>query len=282
MKVGIVGFGFVGRAISDGFNKNVEIFKVDPKLNTALKDLIKFNPEIIFLCLPTPMSSLTTNQDTSILDSVIDDLSTINKDCVLVLKSTVLPNKLEYYSKNMPNLVYNPEFLREKSASEDFINSDLKIFGGAEAACIKVSRFYLENTRCLCKDHIFTDIITASLVKYSINTFLATKVTFFNELFNIFKESRTNGSWKNFINMISKDSRIGSSHMDVPGHDGRQGFGGACLPKDSSALYEYSKLIDKEFSLLSKVIEINNSIRSLYTETNSREKEQNIIFNKKD
>ena len=74
------------------------------------------------------------------------------------------------------------------------------------------------------------------------------------------------------------DKRIGDSHMQVPGPDGRKGFGGACFPKDTEAFYSYSKKISSEFSLLKKTISINKKIRSLYNSPTERESEQNISF----
>ena len=128
--------------------------------------------------------------------------------------------------------------------------------------CIKITPL------CNAANFIFTDHATASLVKYSINSFLATKVLFFNQLKDIFEGSNAGGGWESFINLIKLDQRIGISHMDVPGHDGKKGFGGACFTKDTAALVEYSKSIDKEFSLLAKVISINNEIRSQYKKLN--------------
>ena len=83
---------------------------------------------------------------------------------------------------------------------------------------------------------------------------------------------------KSLDNLIKLDQRIGISHMDVPGHDGKKGFGGACFTKDTAALVEYSKSIDKEFSLLAKVISINNEIRSQYKKLNKREIDQNVNY----
>ena len=120
--------------------------------------------------------------------------------------------------------------------------------------------------------------MTASLIKYSINSFLASKVIFFNQLKDIFNLSGTNETWENFISAVSMDERIGSSHMNVPGHDGRNGFGGACFPKDTNAFFEYSKELGAEFSLLKEVIKVNNSIRSSYNDVTSREKDQNTNF----
>ena len=78
--------------------------------------------------------------------------------------------------------------------------------------------------------------------------------------------------------MVNSDERIGNSHMDVPGHDGKLGFGGACFPKDTAALLSFSKDINKEFSLLKEVIRINNNIRMQYNEIDEREREQGVNY----
>ena len=172
----------------------------------------------------------------------------------------------------------NPEFLREKSANDDFTNSKLIIFGGDRSNSEFLASFYDKHTKCKCKDYIFTDAESASLVKYTINSFLATKVIFFNEIFNLFNQINSNESWDNFTSIISKDERIGDSHMMVPGHDGRFGFGGACFPKDTSALISYADSLDVDLSLIKDAIKQNNKIRSTYKKQTEREKEQNISF----
>ena len=144
----------------------------------------------------------------------------------------------------------------------------------------KLSNFYKNHTKCINKNHIFVDLVSAALIKYTINSFLATKVIFFNEIKKIFDKSNTGDSWKNFIDALSSDNRIGNSHMQVPGPDGREGFGGACFPKDTSALLDYSKEINSNFDLLEKVISLNNKIRAEYNKPTERELEQNIGFNK--
>ena len=280
MKIGIIGFGFVGKALSNGINDDVEQFKVDPKLNTKVEDLINFNPELVFISVPTPMNDDGT-QDISILMEVFKKLNEHSHKFLIVIKSTILPSSLNEISKINNNFILNPEFLREKHANEDFINSSTIIFGGDATISEKVSKFYIQHTKCLNQNHIFTDVISASLIKYSINSFLATKVIFFNELNQIFKNSGSSDSWKNFINAISTDKRVGNSHMDVPGHDSRMGFGGPCFPKDTRALHQYSKEVGSEFKLLLKATQINNSIRSEYNDVTDREKEQNINFKSK-
>ena len=280
MKVGIIGYGFVGKALANSLKKNVQLIKIDPKLDTKTEDLNKFNPDIIFICIPTPFSHNSDFQDISILSEVIDDILKLSVNPLIVLKSTVLPNHLLNIQKNIPNIVYNPEFLREKSANEDFINSKLILFGGEKPYLDLLANFYDSFTRCINKEYQYTDLISASLVKYSINSFLATKVIFFNELKSLFDIS-TDEDWQNFIDILSKDDRLGCSHMNVPGHDGRLGFGGACLPKDSIALLNFAKSKDVDLNLIKNTIKTNNIIRAQYNTPVDREQMQKINFDDK-
>jgi len=278
MKVAIIGYGFVGKAIDNGFNDDVEIFKVDPKLNTSLGDLEKFLPEVIFVCLPTPMNK-DGSQDLSIVTETIKILKSMKLSSLIVIKSTIHPGNLNQLIKTTPKFVYNPEFLREKHANDDFIKSKLIIFGGSNEMTSQLADLYSKHTKCTTKDYIFTDFITASLMKYTINTFLATKVIFFNEIFQLFNATNTEEKWENFVHFLSKDQRLGNSHMMVPGHDGRLGFGGACFPKDSSAILEYANSLGVPLETIRNTIKINNSIRAKYNSPTDREEDQNIQYN---
>tara|TARA_B100001989_G_scaffold124194_1_gene87734 strand:- start:1085 stop:1945 length:861 start_codon:yes stop_codon:yes gene_type:complete len=280
LKIGIVGHGFVGKATDKGFNKNTNKFIVDLKIGTNIDQLADFNPEIIFVCVPTPMG---TNgiQDSSIIEAVVEELSVKCPKSIIVIKSTVLPSILQSIAKTNPKIIYNPEFLREKHADEDFINSEMIILGGDRDISSKVSRFYRDHSRCKTTQHIFLDITSASLIKYSINSFLASKVLFFNEMHDVFKKLNNNDDWETFIETIALDKRIGESHMNVPGHDGKKGFGGACFPKDTLALLKYAEDIGVEMAALKAVINKNNKIRSEYSEMGDREREQNVSFDDK-
>ena len=280
LKLAIVGHGFVGKATDWGFNKNVTKFIVDPLHKTSISDLKDFNPDIVFICVPTPMDN-DGSQDSSIIKNVIKELTSCCPNSIKVVKSTVLPSILEQLQKLDSKLVYNPEFLREKHANADFVNSDMIIFGGDRNISTEVSNAYLKHSRCKTKEHIFTDLQTASLIKYSINTFLASKVIFFNELHSIYEKLDVKDSWESIIDIISRDKRIGNSHMSVPGHDGRKGFGGACFPKDSLALIKYAKNYDIDLNTLISTVRINNKIRSEYKELDSRESEQNVSYDDK-
>ena len=277
MKIGIVGYGFVGKAVDYGFKRDIEKIIIDPKLDTSIGNLKYHNPEFIFICVPTPMNS-DGNQDSSIIEQVLLEINKDFSESIVIIKSTVLPNIIEKLSKSHKHFVYNPEFLREKTANEDFVNANSLILGGEADDLKRVTELYKNHSNCKIDDIYETDVISASLVKYSINTFLASKVIFFNQLYDIYKALTPAIKWDEFITMINSDKRIGESHMDVPGHDGRLGFGGACFPKDTAALLALSKDIDKEFSLLKEVIRINNSIRMQYNELDEREKEQGVNY----
>ena len=281
MRVGIVGLGFVGKALLHGLTEHVEVMEIDPRLGTSIANLKDFNPEIIFICVPTPMTD-DGKQDISVVNSVINEINLHNISSLIVLKSTVLPNYIKTIEASVKKFIFNPEFLREKYANEDFINSTLIVFGGDPIDAEELANFYDVYTKCICKEYVYIDSTSASFIKYSINSFLATKVTFFNHLHEIFESSSSDGSWKNLVNAIARDTRIGPTHLDVPGHDGRKGYGGACFPKDTNAFNNYSNKINKPFTLLKKSIDINNEIRSIYNDATDREKEQNINFNKQE
>ena len=277
MKIGIVGFGFVGSALNDALKNNVKVKIIDPRLNTKIDDLVEHAPDFIFVCVPTPMKNDGT-QDLKILNQVIDELENKVPNTNIVIKSTVLPNYLKKISDRDLKIIYNPEFLRELFAREDFINAKFILFGSDNDKNFnELKKFYKTYTYCRTKEFVTTDLITASIVKYSINSFLAAKVIFFNELFEVFKRLDNEPSWKDFIKILQLDERIGSSHMDVPGHDGMKGFGGACFPKDINALYNFTQSMNQSMGILKYVISKNNSIRKSYNKTD-REIEQNIIF----
>jgi len=280
MNLAIIGYGFVGAALKSAIKEDVQVFLVDPKLNTSIADLKLFKPNLIFISVPTPMQD-DGIQDISILLNVINEIKELNTLIPVVIKSTVVPNNIAVIRDLMPNIIYNPEFLRERSASEDLINAESIIIGGNTNDTKILETFYRQNTLCKSKKYIHTDMITASFVKYTINTFLASKVTFFNEIYKLFNKSDSQSDWKSFIEIVSEDKRMGDSHMEVPGPDGRFGFGGACFPKDSQAFINYANSIEENLFVLEKVVEVNNEIRSQYESATNREIDQNINFDLK-
>lgn len=271
MKLLIIGHGFVGKAVDFGFtNPKVEKTIIDPKYGNSIRDIDITLHDLTFVCVPTPMSD-DGKIDTSILEEVLDYFNSGYRYAhqLLVIKSTVTPEIIAKYAG--PGIVYNPEFLREKTANEDFINPEFHVFGGSSYDCIRLENYY--NSYSMCKrcpvHHVSAQ--EASFVKYGINSFLAMKVTFFNQLYDAVQDADANFSA--ITRVMEADPRLGTTHNRVPGFDGKRGFGGACFPKDTAAFTHYT---DK-MTLLERVIEINNSYRKNYTK-DSRELEQNIKF----
>ena len=265
MKLGIIGKGFVGSSVSNGFDVYVEQYIVDPKHNdNTLQDLVNRNAEITFVCVPTPQQDTHMDVDTSIARTVLQELNELEYKGVVVVKSTITPHHLKQFKTLYSNLrlVYNPEFLTEANSKQEFINPHMQILGGELLDCIAVEQAYINHSKVKIVPTFKTDLTSASMIKYTINSWLATKVSFFNELFHLHQSSNAETTWEQFTDMLKRDPRVGDSHMQVPGPDGQFGFGGHCLPKDTKALLYYSKLEGAPLSLLEQVINQNSNQRS--------------------
>lgn len=267
LKIMIIGHGFVGKAVDYGFSHpKVEKTIVDPKYGNSIYEFNILDYDMVFICVPTPMSS-DGSVDASTLDEILSEIGF--PLCPVVIKSTVTPDIV--YKYDNPTLVYNPEFLTEKSAQEQFVNPPFHIFGGSKNKTEQVEEYYEKYSLCNHVKGYHMTVQEASYVKYAINTFLATKVTFFNQLFD--SVSKTDANFSTIIKAVAADPRIGPSHTKVPGFDGKMGYGGACFPKDVSALIKY----DPSLTLLEKVSIINNEYRSGY-DLDNREREQNVNY----
>ena len=271
MKLGIVGQGFVGLALKAGFEKHYEIetydkYEVD-KSTCDLADLVA-KCKVIFVCVPTPM-----NEDgschTDIVDSVVKEINkwsyaywgNIDKKPTVVIKSTVAPgttDKLHGKYKSV-DVIFNPEFLTEATFIEDFKNQNRIILGGIRRGTNKLRQVY---SKVFPRTTIVkTGAKHAEMVKYFTNCFLATKVSFANEMKMLCDELDLD--YDKVVEYATYDERLGKSHWAVPGPDGELGFGGHCLPKDLNALI--SVAVDNSLGLyinvLSGVLETNNKVR---------------------
>tara|TARA_B100001057_G_scaffold439464_1_gene472668 strand:- start:2487 stop:3305 length:819 start_codon:yes stop_codon:yes gene_type:complete len=266
MKLGIIGKGFVGSAVANGFDRDVEQFVVDPLINdNTIIDLVNYDPPLLFICVPTPQQKSHNDVDVSIVRSVLKELMSLNYKGICVIKSTITPDHLTKMKKDFAHslkIVYNPEFLTEANSNDDFLNPNMQILGGKWKDCETVEKAYIRNSSVKRVPTFKVDLITASLIKYSINSWLATKVTWFNELYQLHKSSGSHSNWSQFIDMVTCDPRIGDSHMQIPGPDNKYGYGGHCFPKDTKAFHFYSKLKKKELKLLSKAMELNTIHRN--------------------
>lgn len=275
LRIGIVGHGFVGGAIDFAFtHAGVEKFYVDPKHGTTVDDLIDFQPHLSFICAPTPMSE-SGFVDASIVEDAALKLLEHTKGGV-VIKSTITPDIVDrlyqsVFEDDIKRLTINPEFLTETNAKEQFVNAKYHIIGGHPEACQALANIYQVFSLCVAEEYLLMSGPEAAFVKYGVNSFLATKVTFFNQLYDSIYKFGCN--YPTIANAICKDKRIGLSHSRVPGFDGKRGYGGACFPKDTKAF----TLFDKDLTLIDKCITINNEYRSQY-ELDSREQANNITF----
>ena len=262
MKIGIVGQGYVGTAIKVGFEPHYELETYDKydedKSTCGLSDMVA-ECEVIFVCVPTPMDE-DGSCHTDIVESVVKEIdewvSRYHKDIkpTVVIKSTVPPGTTDRLHKKYKgvDVIFNPEFLTEMNFIEDFKNQSRIILGGIRRGTNKLRQIYSKvfPNATIVK----TGSKTAEMVKYFINSFLATKVTFANEMKIICDEIGID--YDKVVEYATYDERLGKSHWAVPGPDGDYGFGGHCLPKDVSAIVsQFSSM------LLKTVLKVNNEVR---------------------
>jgi len=262
--IGIVGQGFVGNAVYQKFKNYYDVLTndLDENKSTATLENLTQMSSTIFLCLPTPMKS-DGNCDTSILERVLDtiDLLTDNLETkkTIVIKSTIPPGTTEKFNKRYESLdiVFNPEFLTERNAVEDYNNQNRIILGGPRPATTELKQIF---SKVFPKAHIIkTDSTHAEMVKYLTNSFLATKVSFANEIYQICEGLHID--YDKVVEYATYDERLGKSHWNVPGHDGDFGFGGHCFPKDLSALLRLAEDLNVVDNVLSAVEQTNYSVR---------------------
>jgi UDPglucose 6-dehydrogenase len=251
VKIGIIGYGIVGKAMEHTFKGKVSSFYIsDPKLNGSLtiKEVFQ-NSDYIFVCVPTPMSLKTREMDSRIIDSVMEELyatkKTSQNDPIIIIKSTVIPSKLKEYSERFKELrlTMSPEYLTEKNYLEDALKLKSLVVGGdSENDCLQVIKLYEKWSNCESGYKAgYVDLIGAGVLKYMENCFLALKVSFMNEMYKIHEASGSESSWDKMGDTFHLDSRMGNSHYRVPGHDGDFGWGGKCFPKDVNAMIKYAE-----------------------------------------
>ncbi len=282
--VGIVGHGFVGKAVERSMLPEVERFLVDPNYGTTIDQLIEEEPAIVFICTPTPSSNSGRIDAAVTVDAVLKVIRMTK--AAVVLKSTVTPDIIDKLSRTIAadnavtRFVYSPEFLTEGNADYEYCNPNFVVLGGVPESCQQLVEFFHFNTYMRLPKNTEDDggvhIVhptEASFIKYGINCFLATKVQFFNDLYKACEGEAWNGVSPTIVaRTISSEPRIGKTHWRVPGPDGKMGFGGACFPKDLAAFCNYA-----DMPLLDEVLLLNKKLRSEY-ERDDREKEQNISF----
>jgi len=266
MKIGIVGQGYVGTAVKEVFSKHYEVETYDLDKDKCsvdyLEDIVELS-NIIFVCVPTPMKK-DGSCDTSIVESVVKDINdmVISRNVsgrIVAIKSTIPPGTTNRLNKECHNIsvIFNPEFLTEANFIEDFRNQSRIIIGGERPSTTKLRQVY----SLLFPDAtiVKTGSKTAEMVKYMTNTFLATKVSFANEMKMICDELKID--YDKVVEYSTYDERLGKSHWAVPGPDGKKGFGGSCFPKDINALISLSKDMRLYLHTLQGVWKTNLKVR---------------------
>ena len=261
--VGIVGHGYVGKAVEFGLKPKNKILIHDKFLpSLSLPEVIE-KAEFVFVCVPTPMDKEYTKIDLSIVESVVKEITDLarrkNKKIIIIIKSTVVPRTTRALGKkyNWPQILFNPEFLTEANYLDDFVNADRIVIGG-DSNFIRQRLVDLYRAS-FPKTKIFqTDPTTAEMVKYMANAFLATKVTFANEMFDICQKSGI--KYEEVKKMVVADRRIFDSHLDITT---QRGFGGKCFPKDVVALLGLAREMKVVMELLNAAWEKNLRIREV-------------------
>ena len=266
IKLGIIGYGFVGQAVAGGFNqasagkdqiKYYDKFKDSAPLEEVIRD-----SEFIFVCLPTPMKKNESGIDLSIIDEAMPEITklTNNTGKIIVIKSTVTPGTTTGYEKLYPNsqFCFNPEFLTEANFLADFMNAERTIVGATnDLVSRRVAVIYRQR---FSKTTIFqTDPTTGEAVKYFANAYLSLKVTFANFFYDYCQKIGI--KYEEVKKMAAFDHRIGDYHLEVTT---LRGFGGKCFPKDLVALMGEMRKARVETSLLKTMWEYNKKIRKIH------------------
>lgn len=264
MKIGIIGLGFVGKATYLLNCKDLEIiaYDINPELcnpiGTKMEDLKEC--EFIFISVPTPM-----NKDGSchlkIVETVIKNLEIIKFNNFIVLRSTVPVG-----TSDVLKVFFMPEFLTEKNYEYDFINNKDWVFGlrgdsedeRFKTQMEKLFDIAFQNGKIKYNNLTFVLNSEAEMIKMFRNCFLATKVGFCNEIYQFCCKKNIN--YDNVRKLACNDDRILHSHSQVPGHDGKLGFGGTCFPKDINSLIYQIDNVNGDYPILHSVMKRNEEI----------------------
>jgi UDPglucose 6-dehydrogenase len=242
--LGVIGNGFVGKAtqlLGKSPDVTMLVYDIDPTKciphGTSLEDLC-VKCEIIFVCVPTPMNVETGRCDTSIVRRVVAEIRDVSALVPIIVRSTVPPGTCEELQ-----VYHMPEYLTEKNWPSDFLATQTWEFGiptvfDEQGGCVFTLQRVLTNcvqNGVLKSDNLVLNHTSVTeTAKYMCNVLLAVRVGVCNE-FEAFCRVK-DIDYDAVRRLATSDPRIGSSHTQVPGPDGKRGFGGTCLPKDLKAM----------------------------------------------
>ncbi len=238
--LGIVGGGTVGHATARAFAEHVRevrMFDIDPTRRTAGIDKTIMS-DLVFVCLPTPAAA-DGSCDVSALDEWFKETCyerSVYRGRNWVIKSTVPVGYTRRVAADfgLTNLVHSPEFLTARCAVLDASLPSRNVIGvpGRNGEAAMLQKLYLD--RWPHVPLVLTDSDTSEAAKLALNSFFAVKVAYWNEVREF--AGKAGLDWNDLMEVVRLDGRVHPSHTEVPGPDGKFGFGGACLPKDLSNL----------------------------------------------
>ena len=254
MKIGIIGYGVVGRACGRGFEKiGHEVRPHDLKLDTKVDDLQ--NTDLVYICVPTPLNN-NGSCDTTIVEKCINELSDINYEGLICIKSTVEPGTtIRLSDKYNFSICFVPEFLRERSAYEDFVNNhDLLAIGCSNKSQEKL---IIESHGDFPRSIKVMNPTEAELLKYFSNVYNSLKIIFANNIFEITKALEVDYSV--ILDAYSKRAISNTDYLDA--NDNLRGYGGVCLPKDTLALSTFIQNLGIDLDLIKTIHDDNQKLK---------------------
>ena len=267
LRIGIIGMGYVGKAVFSAFSTNgvSEIVTVDPKCSDQISDthtpiaitfdrlstkLHNFNQLIscdcIFVCIPATTQTDPLSQEMVAMFEIANGLRLLNYTGVVIIKSTLPLSFTDIVCNTVfRDLKYavNPEFLTEARAYHDFLDPS-QIVIGVQAEDQDTYDFVMNlyNNYSYVKRRWYIRLLPFEAVAYKIfiNVALATKVSMINEMRTLFS-LYSNMDWNDFANKLRQDPRFGLTHIYSPGPDGSVGYGGKCLPGSVATFVQFAK-----------------------------------------
>ena len=255
--LGIIGGGFVGSAIANYYKSNGREVKVYDKFKDSdpVEEVVK--QDYIFIAVPTPHKE-DMGIDLEAMDDAMANASKAEKGKPVIIKSTIIPGTTDKYQKQYPDLkiMFNPEFLTERTAVQDFQFPDRQILGFTKES-YNIAGDILKLLPLAPFERIIP-AIEAETIKYFNNTWFAVKVTFANQFYDVCQKIGVD--YNQVMECASADRRMtGTSHLKVD-HDGYRGYGGKCLPKDVRAIISYADKLGVDMKLLKIAEEINKEL----------------------
>ncbi len=271
MRIGVVGFGYVGFAVANAFGNLGNAIYVNDTSDAALEkakakgyvpcyklENLVDNSDIIFICVPTPSNSDGSNDSKAVYEVVMRIADVSKRQKIVVIKSTVMVGTTRRLIRTARtrnkklHLLSNPEFLTAMNANKDFLNPDRIVIGGRDRKAIKA---LCDLYKTFSKHIVVVDSDTAELAKYASNAFLTTKVSFANQMGLVCRRMRVDPL--EVMKIVGLDRRIGPSHLNP----NKGPFEGSCLPKDLDALLFETDRIGVDNVLLKEVRNINERIK---------------------